>query len=112
MAGTVGSHAERVRWQDGSGVSSRSRACLLDLARRRLSFTAGGNYAGRMEKRTRSGKIVGSLRTDPSGWMCWQEGEKWMLVAPSGARINEYDTEAEARREVDGRNAKWFAPAR
>jgi hypothetical protein len=69
-------------------------------------------YDRSMEKRTRSGKIVGSVRTDASGWTCWQEGEKWMLVAPSGARITAYDTEAEARREADGRNAEWFAPPR
>jgi hypothetical protein len=63
-----------------------------------------------MEKRTRSGKVVGSVRTNPSGWTCWKESDRWMLVAPSGARIKAYDSEEEARREADGRNAEWFAP--
>jgi hypothetical protein len=63
-----------------------------------------------MEKRTRSGKVVGSVRTNPEGWVIWPEGDKWMLVAPSGARWKSYDTEDDARREAQGRNAEWFAP--
>jgi hypothetical protein len=63
-----------------------------------------------VEKRTRLGKIVGSVKTNPEGWSYWQDGDRWLLVAPSGARTKSFETEDEARRERDGLNAEWFAP--
>lgn len=62
-----------------------------------------------MRKRTRLGKEVGSVKTNPDGWMVWPEGGRFVLVAPSGARWKPYDTEEEANRERDARNAEWFA---
>ena len=72
----------------------------------------GSGYYSGVEKRTRLGKVVGSIKTDPAGWTYWPEGDKWMLVAPSGARWKVYDTEEDVRREVAGRNTEWFAPLR
>ena len=65
--------------------------------------------------RTRLGKVVGSIKTDPAGWTYWAE-RKWdtgepgyVTVAPSGARWTWYATEEEARARVNRENAEWFS---
>jgi hypothetical protein len=60
---------------------------------------------------TRSGKIVGSYKAPANDWCYWPEsnwqtGEKgFITVAPSGARIDWFATEAEAKAYVAEKNA-------
>jgi len=63
-----------------------------------------------MERRTRSGKIVGSYRQPLEGWTYWPEknsttGEDgFVVVAPSGARIEWVREEAQALLLAETRN--------
>jgi hypothetical protein len=65
---------------------------------------------GEMERRTRSGKIVGSYRPPLEGWTYWAEkdwttGEDgYVVVAPSGARFEWVRDEAEALLLAETRN--------
>jgi hypothetical protein len=65
--------------------------------------------------RTRLGKEVGSVKTDPEGWTYWPE-RNWttnepgfQCIAPSGARMGWFRTEAEAREKVARENEIWFS---
>lgn len=65
--------------------------------------------------RTRLGKVVGSVRTDPGGWTYWAErnwtsGEDgFQVIAPSGARMGWFRAEADAKRKVKRENEEWFS---
>jgi hypothetical protein len=62
-----------------------------------------------MERRTRSGKIVGSYKPPLDDYTYWRENNwdtdepGFMVVAPSGARLKWVKTEDEARMEVKRR---------
>jgi hypothetical protein len=61
------------------------------------------------ERRTRSGKVVGSYRPPLDDFTYWAEAHAetskpgFMVVAPSGARMKWVKTEDEARMEVKRR---------
>jgi hypothetical protein len=61
------------------------------------------------ERRTRSGKIVGSYKPPLDDYAYWSENNwdtdepGFMVVAPSGARLKWVKTEDEARMEVKRR---------
>jgi hypothetical protein len=64
---------------------------------------------------TRLGKVVGSIRTDPSGWTYWPE-RNWttnapgfQVIAPSGARMGWFTDEQDAQAKVKRENEEWFA---
>lgn len=66
-------------------------------------------------KRTRLGKTVGSITTDPEGFCYWPE-KNWttnepgfVTVAPSGARMQWFANEADAILYVAEQNREWFA---
>lgn len=68
-----------------------------------------------MQGRTRLGKVVGSIRTDPQGFTYWAERnwttqeDGFMVIAPSGARMSWHKSEADAQRRVVEENREWFA---
>jgi hypothetical protein len=57
-------------------------------------------------QRTRLGKTVGSCKPPLEAWTYWQEGARWVTVAPSGARMAWFGTEAEAKTYADEENRK------
>jgi len=65
-------------------------------------------------KRTRLGKVVGSFRTDAEGWTYWPEKDwttnapGFQVIAPSGARMEWFAQERDAREKVREENAHWF----
>lgn len=71
-----------------------------------------------MTTRTRLGKVVGSITTDPNGFTYWAEkdwstGEDgFVVVAPSGARMSWFPTETEAMFAATAANAEWFGTYR
>lgn len=66
-----------------------------------------------MERRTRSGKVVGSYRQPLDGFTYWPErnwttGENgFIVVAPSGARMRWHADEASALLDAETSNAEW-----
>ena len=67
-------------------------------------------HDGRMVKRTRLGKVVGSYRPPLNAWTYWAEknwttGEDgYVVVAPSGARFEWVPDEADALVIAETRN--------
>jgi hypothetical protein len=63
-----------------------------------------------VERRTRSGKVVGSYRQPLDGWTYWAEKnittreDGFVVVAPSGARFEWVKDEAEALLIAETRN--------
>jgi hypothetical protein len=64
---------------------------------------------------TRLGKTVGSIPTNRGPWIYWPEsnwqtGERgFITVAPSGARMKWFASEADAQASVAEENSRWFA---
>ena len=64
--------------------------------------------------RTRLGKTVGSIKTDPAGWTYWPERNRdgdvvYVVVAPSGARMESHYNEKDARQSAEWHNEDWFS---
>jgi hypothetical protein len=48
-------------------------------------------------RKTRLGKVVGSVSTPLRQWTYWKESGKWHAVAPSGAKMASFDNELDAK---------------
>ena len=93
----------------GSGSVPQKRGQTLTVLRPLAALT-DARHNEPVEKRTRSGKIVGSYKPPLDGWTYWAE-KNWttredgfVVVAPSGARMEWVRDEAEALLIAETRN--------